>query len=132
MVWNPVPQPKDKAPQVRGEHITLERQIKHGGTKGCTTCFAQAKVHLPKCRARFQDIVHDEAAQTAAASASEPSVETSGQAAGGPAPSSSSGPAPAAGGPAPVDVNMGAAESSAAQPTSSAVRKVDGRHANPA
>ena len=66
-----------------------------------------------------------EAAQTAAASASEPSVETPGQAAGGPAPSSSSGPAPAAGGPAPEDVNMGAAESSAAQPTSSVVRTLE-------
>ena len=36
--WNPTPQPKDKAPQVRGVYITLERQIKHGGTKGCTAC----------------------------------------------------------------------------------------------
>ena len=62
-----------------------------------------------------------EAAQAAAASASGPSVETPGQATGGPAPSSSSGPAPAAGGPALEDVNMGAAESSAAQPTSSVV-----------
>ena len=96
--------------------------MKHGGTKGCTACFGQAKVHSPECRARFQYIVDNEAAQTAAPSASEPNVETLGQAAGGPAPSSSSGPAPAAGGPAPEDVNMGAAESSAAQPTSSVVR----------
>ena len=36
--WNPVPA-KDKAPQVRGVYITLERQIKHGGTKGCTCMF---------------------------------------------------------------------------------------------
>ena len=63
--------------------------------------------------------------QTAAASASEPNVEAPGQAAGGPVPSSSSGPAPAAGGPAPEDVNMGAAESSAAQPTSSVVRTLE-------
>ena len=55
---------------------------------------------------------------------SELNVETPGQAAGGPAPSSSSGPA-LAGGPAPEDVNMGAAESSAAQPTSSAVRTLE-------
>ena len=82
--WNSVPQ-KDKAPQVRGVYITLERQIKHGGTKGCAECFGQAKVHSPECRARFQDIVDNEAAQTAAASASEPHVETPGQAAGGPA-----------------------------------------------
>ena len=99
--WNPVP-PKDKAPQVRGVYIALERQIKYGGTKGCSACFRQAKVHSPECRARFQDFVDNEAAQTAAAS-----------------------PAPAAGGPAPEDVNMGAAESSAAQPTSSAVRTLE-------
>ena len=111
--WNPVP-PKDKAPQVRGVYITLERQIKHGGTKGCTACFGQAKVHSPECRARFQDIVDNEAAQTAAASASEPNVETPGQAAGA-----------AAGRAAPEDVNMRAAESSAAQPTSSVVRMLE-------
>ena len=116
---------KDKAPQVRGVYITLERQIKHGGTKGCTACFGQAKVHSPECRTRFQYIVDNEAAQTAAPSASEPNVETLGQAAGGPAPSSSSGPAPAAGGPAPEDVSMGAAESSAAQPTCSVVRTLE-------
>ena len=71
----------------------------HGGTKGCTACFGETTVHSPECRTRFQDIVDNEAAQTAAASASEPSVETPGQAAGGPAPSSSSGPASAAGRP---------------------------------
>ena len=122
--WNPVP-PKDKAPQVRGVYITLKRQIKHRGTKGCSACFGDAKVHSPECRARFQNIVDNEAAQTAAASASEPNVETPGQAARGPAPSSSSGPAPAAGGPAPEDVNMEAAESSAGQPTSSVVRSLE-------
>ena len=78
--WNPTPQPKDKAPQVRGVYITLERQIKHGGTKGCTACFGQVKVHSLECRARFQDKVDNEAAQTAAASASEPNDETPGQA----------------------------------------------------
>ena len=62
--------------------------------------------------------MNNEAAQTAAASAGEPTVETAGQAAGGPAPSSS-------GGPAPEDVNIRAAESSAAQPTSSAVRTLE-------
>ena len=46
--WNPTPQPKDKPPQVRGVHITLERQIKCGGTKGCSACFGQAKVHSPE------------------------------------------------------------------------------------
>ena len=95
--------PKDKAPQMRGVYINLERQIKHGGTKGCP----------------------HEAAQTAAASASEPNDETPGQAAGGPAQSSSSGPATVAGVPAPEDVNMGAAERSSAQPTSSVVRTLE-------
>ena len=76
-------------------------------------------MHSPECRARLQDIVGNEAAQTAAVSASEQNVETPGQAAGDPAPSSSSGPAPVAGRPAPDDISMEAAESSAAQPTSS-------------
>ena len=40
--WNLVP-PKDKAPQVRGVYITLDRQIKHEGTKGCSACFGQAE-----------------------------------------------------------------------------------------
>ena len=106
--WKPVPA-KDKAPQARGVCTSLERQIKHGDTKGCPACFGQAKVHSPECRARFQDIVVNEAAQAAR----------------GLAPSSSGGPAPGAGGPAPEDVNMGAAESSVAQPTSSAVRTLE-------
>ena len=71
------------------------------------------KVQSPECRARFQDIVDDEATHTAAASASEPNVEMPEQAAGGSAPSSSSGPAPAAGGPAPEDANMEPAEGTA-------------------
>ena len=37
--WNPTPQPKEKPPRVSGVHITLERQIKHGGAKGCTAYF---------------------------------------------------------------------------------------------
>ena len=39
-------------------------------------CFGQAKVHSPECRARFQETVHNEAAQTAVASASAPNAET--------------------------------------------------------
>ena len=100
-----------------GVYITLERQIKHGGTKGCAACFGNAKVHSPEW-ARFQDIVDNEAAQTAAASASEPNVEMHEQAAGGSAQSSSGGPVPALGRPAPEDANMEAAESSAGQHTS--------------
>ena len=89
--WNPKAHHRDRPPQARGVYITLERQIKHGGTKGCAACFGHAKVHSPECRARFQDIVDNEAAQTAAASASEPNVEMQEQAAGGSAPSSSGG-----------------------------------------
>ena len=77
--WNPTPQSRDKPPQMRGVYITLERQIEHGGTKDCTACFGQAKVHSPECRAHFQETVNNEAAQTAAASASEQNVETPGQ-----------------------------------------------------
>ena len=64
----------------------------------------------------------NEAAQTAAAGASEPNFEMQGQAVGGSAPSSSGGPA---GRPAPEDANMEAAESSAGQPTSSVVRTLE-------
>ena len=123
--WNPTAHHQDKPPQVRGVYITLESQIKRGGSKGCAACFGHAKVHSPECRALFQDIVDNEAAQTAAASASEPNVEMQEQAAGGSAPSSSGGPVPAAGRPAPEDANMEAAESSAAQPTSSVVRTLE-------
>ena len=103
--WNPTAHHQDKPPQVRGVFISLERQIKHGGTKGCAGCFGHAKVHSPKCRARFQDTVDNEAAQTAA-SASEPNVEMPEQAPGGSAPSSSGGPLPAAGRPAPEEANI--------------------------
>ena len=123
--WNPTAHHQDRPPQVRGVYVTLERQIKHGGTKGCAACFGHAKVRSPECRARFQDIVDNVAAQTAAASASEPNVEMQEQAAGGSAASSSRGLVPAAGRPAPEDANMEPAESSAAQPTSSVVRTLD-------
>ena len=123
--WNQTTHHQDRPPQVRGVFITLERQIKHGGTKGCAACFGLAKVHSPECRARFQDIVDNEAAQAAAASASEPNVEMQEQAAGGSSPSSSGGPVPAAGRPAPEDANMEVAESSAAQLTSSVVRTLE-------
>ena len=123
--WNLTAQHQYRPPQVRGVYITLERQIKHGGTKGCAVCFANAKVHSPECRVRFQDIVDNEAAQTAAASASEPNIEMQELAAGGSAPNSSGGPVPAAGRPAPEDANMEAAESSTAQPTSPVVRTLE-------
>ena len=61
--WNPTAHHQDTPPQVRGVYITLERQIKHGGTKGCAACFGNAKVHSSECRARFQDIVDNEAAK---------------------------------------------------------------------
>ena len=82
------------------------------------------QIYSPECRARFQDIVDNAAAQTAAASASEPNAEMREQAAGGSSPSSSSGPAPAAGRLAPEDANMEPAQSSG-QPTSSVVRTME-------
>ena len=125
--WNPTPQPRDKPPQALGVYITLERQFKCGGAKGLCGIFGQSKVHSLECRARFQEIADNEAAQAAAASASEPSVETPGQAAGGPAPSPNSGHSGGFCGvdQRPEDVNMGASESSAAQPTSSVVRTLE-------
>ena len=103
-------------------HSGTSNQVR--GTKGCAACFGDAKVQSPECRARFQNIVDNEAAQKAAANASEPNAEMREQTVGGSAPSSSSGPAPAAGRPAPEDANMEPAESSA-QPTSSVVRTME-------
>ena len=122
--WNPTGHHQGKLPQVRGVYITLERQIKYWDTKGRAANFGDAKIHSPECRARFQNIVDNEAAQTAAASASEPNAEMQEQAVGGSAPSSSSGPVPATGRPAPEDANMEPAERSA-QPTSSVVRTME-------
>ena len=119
--WNPTGHHQDKLPRV---YITLESRINYGCKKGCAACFGDAKIHSLECRARFQDIVDNEAAQTPAASASEPNAEMREQVAGGSAPRSSSGPAPAAGRPAPEDANMEPAESSG-QPTSSVVRTME-------
>ena len=88
--WNPAPQPKETPQTPREVYITVDRQIKCGGTKVCPACFGHAKVHSPQCRARFQEIVDNEAAQTETAGPSDANAETSGQAAGGSAPSSSS------------------------------------------
>ena len=117
--WNPTGHHQDKPPKAR-------RDVKSstGDTKGCAACFGDARIHSPECRARFQNIVDNEAAQTAAASATEPNAEMREQAVGGSAPSSSSGPAPAAGRPAPEDANMEPAESSA-QPS-----EIDGGYAD--
>ena len=46
-----------RMPQVRGVYITLDRQIKHGGTKGCPAFCGQAKVHSAECHARFWSVV---------------------------------------------------------------------------
>ena len=95
--WNPTGHHQDKPPQVRGVYITPERQIKYGSTKGCAACFGDAKIHSPECRARLQNIVDNEAAQTAAASASEPNAEMREQAVGGSAPQFEQWPSPSGG-----------------------------------
>ena len=41
--WNPTAHHHDRLPQARGVYVTLERQIMHGGTKGCAACFGHAK-----------------------------------------------------------------------------------------
>ena len=40
--WNSTAHNQDRPPQVCGLYITLERQIKHGGTKGCAARFGNA------------------------------------------------------------------------------------------
>ena len=47
--WNPT-QPKEKPQVPHGVYITLDRQIKFGGTKGCPACYGHAKVRSPECR----------------------------------------------------------------------------------
>ena len=89
--WNPTGHHQEKPPQVRGNERLCGM---FGECKGTFTGM-QGTI--------FQDIVDNEGAQTAAASASETNVDVQEQAAGGSAPSSSSGPAPAAGRPAPED-----------------------------
>ena len=60
--WNPTAHHRD--------HCGTSNQARRN-----ERCFGRAKVHSPECRARFQDIVDNEAAQTAAVSVSEPHVE---------------------------------------------------------
>ena len=89
--------------EMNGERGTrCHRKTRHHRYEECTSlCNVKSSTQARKVvrhvsgrrrEARFQDIVDSEAAQTATASASEPHVETPGQAAGGPVPSSSSGP----------------------------------------
>ena len=100
-------------PRARGVHHsgTSNQVLRHERLFGLLWARESAFIGMPS---PIPEIVDNEAAQTAAASAADSNVEHPGQAAGGPAPSSSSGPALAAGGLAPEDVNMEvAAESSA-------------------
>ncbi len=56
--WNPKPVVEARGP--RGVYISLNRQIKHGGTPGCTACFGHAKQHTAECRKRFEELMAKE------------------------------------------------------------------------
>ena len=56
--WNPKPLVEPRGP--RGVYISLNRQIKHGGTPGCTDCFGHAKQHTAECRKRFEELMAKE------------------------------------------------------------------------
>mgnify|MGYP000703797189 CR=1 FL=1 len=56
--WNPKPFAEPRGP--RGVYISLNRQIKYGGTPGCTACFGHAKQHTPECRKRFEELTANE------------------------------------------------------------------------
>jgi hypothetical protein len=56
--WNPKPLAVERGP--RGVYISLNRQIKYGGTPGCTACFGHAKQHTPECRKRFEELTANE------------------------------------------------------------------------
>eukprot|EP00929_Paragymnodinium_shiwhaense_P111971 TRINITY_DN8021_c0_g1_i4.p1 TRINITY_DN8021_c0_g1~~TRINITY_DN8021_c0_g1_i4.p1 ORF type:complete len:1618 (+),score=271.11 TRINITY_DN8021_c0_g1_i4:701-5554(+) len=61
--WDPTPRASADQPAVpRGVYITLDRQIKYGGTKGCTACFGEARTHNAECRARFEKLLAAERA----------------------------------------------------------------------
>ena len=59
-------------PQARGVYITLDRQIRRGGTEG-PGCFGQAKIHSAECRARFEKFLAQE--RYASGSAERPAAE---------------------------------------------------------
>ena len=112
---------------VEGETTHTTRSVHHAGPSDqvwthnrMPSMLRACESASSECRARFQDIVDSEAAQTGAAIAGDTSAEVWGQVPGNFATSSSSGPAPAAGRPAPEDVMEVVVESSTTQPTSSA------------
>ena len=112
---------------VEGETTHTTRSVHHAGPSDqvwthnrMPSMLRACESASSECRARFQDIVDSEAAQTGAAIAGDTSAEVWGQVPGNFATSSSSGPAPVAGRPAPEDVMEMVVKSSTTQPTSSA------------
>jgi len=61
--WCPKPATEPRPSGPRGVYITLDRQIKFGGTPGCNACHGHAKVHSPECRARFEELMAKERAE---------------------------------------------------------------------
>ena len=104
--WNTSPRQEEKLQIQCGVYITLRRQIRCGGQKGCMACCRHAGVYSQELRTRLQDTVDNDVAHTGEASLIDSPGQTSLSLSSGPAPSSSSDPAPAADRPAPEDVNM--------------------------
>ena len=120
--WNTSPRQEEK-PRIKcGVYVTLERQIRYGGQKGCMACCRHAGANPRALRIRAQDTVNNEVAQNGRASSIVSPGKTPPSLSSGIVQSSSSGTAPAAGRPAPEVGNVAVAtvaESSTTQPTTS-------------
>ena len=111
--WSTSPRWEEK-PRIKcGVRVTLERQIRYGGQKGCMACCRHAGANPRDMRTRSQDIVNNEVAQTDSASSNVSPGQTAISLSSDPAQSSSSGTAPEVGNLVVVTV----AESSTTQPT---------------
>ena len=62
--WNTSPR-QEEEPRINYEvYVTLERQIRYGGQKGCMTCCRHAGANPRDFRTRSQDTVNNEVVQT--------------------------------------------------------------------
>ena len=125
--WNTPPRQEEKLQTQDRECIALKQQIKCGGGEGSMTCCGHAGSNPRDLRARTQDIMDDEVAQTDRASSNVSPGKTSYSLSNGNMHGSSGDTALAAGRPAPEDSHMmmaAVAESSTTQSTTSSTIRV--------
>ena len=125
--WNTPPRQEEKLQIQDRECIALNQQIKCGGQKGSMTCCEHAGSNPGDVRARAQDIVDNEVAQTDSASSNVSPGKTLHSLSNDSMQSSSSDTALSSGRPAPKDSHMvvaAVAESSTTQSTTSSTIRV--------